>query len=119
CDDSFRELVVLDAIDFTSYLDQYDHPYNPEYISYEKSYHIWQVSPADFEFSLRDAPTQILLPYVHKNTNGMHICYAYNSSTEVVSVLFALEYNIPPVELSTQQIADEMPKSFNYAQRKR
>ncbi|XP_025888338.1 uncharacterized protein [Solanum lycopersicum] len=72
----------------------------------------------DFGFSLRNEPTQILLPYIHNNRNGMHICYAY-STTEAVSALFAVDYNSTPVELSTQQIADQMPRSFNYAQQGR
>lgn len=98
----------------------------------------------DFGFSLRNEPTQILLPYIHNNRNGMRkyinitvvyfslgyefnfifyfnfedICYAY-STTEAVSALFAVDYNSTPVELSTQQIADQMPRSFNYAQQGR
>ncbi|KAM3270882.1 hypothetical protein P3S67_029084 [Capsicum chacoense] len=39
--------------------------------------------------------------------------------TEAVSALFAREYDELPVELSTQQIADQMPRDFNYAQRGR
>ncbi|XP_059316137.1 uncharacterized protein LOC132066969 [Lycium ferocissimum] len=67
----------------------------------------------DFEFSLKDSP--ILLPYI-RNQSPMHGCYAY-STTEAVSALFAVEYNEAPVELSVQQIIDQMPRNFHYEQK--
>lgn len=45
------------------------------------------------------------------------MCYAYTTG-EAIAALFAKDKNQPPVELSIQQIADFLPKDFDYKNRR-